>query len=126
MKTFLRRPTDEKYPKHIKNTLYAVIQDMAKHPENFCRNPGKDFTRKRELPFEKNLTLLVKMGGHSLRNEMLDCLDFKDMPVSVSALIQQRNKILPEALYYLLVIPFLQKEYILAGCTLSFEMPPYR
>ena len=89
------------YPKHIKSTLHSVIRDMAKHPEDFCSCPGKDFTRDRKLPFEKLLTLLVKMGGHSLRDEMLDCLDFKKTPASVSALVQQRRKLLPEALEYL-------------------------
>ena len=89
------------YPKLIRNTLYTVIRDMAKQPEDFCRCPGTDFTRKRKLPFENILTLLVKMGGHSLRDEMLDCLDFKEIPASVSALVQQRSKILPEALEYL-------------------------
>ena len=89
------------YPKYIKNTLHSVIRDMSKHPEDFCRCPGKDFTRDRKLPFEKLLTLLVKMGGHSLRDEMLDCLDFKESPASVSALVQQRSKLLPEALEYL-------------------------
>ena len=89
------------YPKQIKNTLHSVIRDMAKHPEDFCRYPGKDFTRNRKLPFEKLLTLLVKMGGHSLRDEMLDCLDSKETPASVSALVQQRSKLLPQALEYL-------------------------
>ena len=89
------------YPKYIKNTLRSVIRDMAKHPEDFCRCPEKDFTRSRKLPFEKLLTLLVKMGGHSLRDEMLDHLDFKETPASVSALVQQRSKLLPEALEYL-------------------------
>jgi len=89
------------YPKHIKSTLHSVIRDMAKHPEDFCYCPKKDFTRKRKLPFEKVLTLLVKMGGHSLRDEMLDCPDFKKKPASVSALVQQRSKILPDALEYL-------------------------
>ena len=89
------------YPKYIKNTLFSVIHDMAKHPEDFCCCPEKNFTRKRKLPFEKVLTLLVKMGGHSLRDEMLDCLDFEDVPASVSALVQQRSKILPKALEYL-------------------------
>ena len=89
------------YPKHIKSTLHSVMRDMAKHPEDFCYCPEKDFTRKRKLPFEKVLTLLVKMGGHSLRDEMLDCLDFKEKSPSVSALVQQRSKILPEALEYL-------------------------
>ena len=89
------------YPKYIKNTLFSVIHDMAKHSEDFCCCPEKNFTRKRKLPFEKVLTLLVKMGGHSLRDEMLDCLDFEEMPASVSALVQQRRKIPPEALEYL-------------------------
>ena len=89
------------YPKHINNTLRSVIREMAKHPEDFCRCPEKDFTRNRKLPFEKLLTLLVKMGGHSLRDEMLDCLDFKATPATVSALVQQRCKLLPEALEYL-------------------------
>ena len=89
------------YPKHIKSTPHSVIRDMAKHPEDFCYCPEKDFTRKRKLPFEKVLTLLVKMGGHSLRDEMLDSLAFKEKPASVSALVQQRSKILPEALEYL-------------------------
>ena len=89
------------YPTHIKNTLLSVIHDMAKHPEDFCCCPGKDFTRDRKLPFEMLLTLLVKMGGRSLRDEMLDCIDFEEMPATVSALVQQRNKLLPEALEYL-------------------------
>ncbi len=89
------------YPNYIKNTLNSVILDMARHPEDFCRSPEKDFTRNRKLPFEKVLNLLIKMGGHSLRDEMLDHLDFKEMPASVSALVQQRGKILPEALEYL-------------------------
>lgn len=89
------------YPNYIKTTLHSVVRDMAKHPEDFCCCPEKDFTRKRKLPLEKVLTFLVKMGGHSLRDEMLDCLDFAGMPASVSALIQQRSKLLPQALEYL-------------------------
>ena len=89
------------YPKQIKNTLHSVIRDMAKHPEDFCYCPEKDFTRDRKLPFEMLLALLVKMGGHSLRDEMLDCLKFKESPASVSALVQQRSKLLPDALEYL-------------------------
>jgi len=89
------------YPKYVKNTLNSVIRDMARHPDLFCRDPERDFTRNRKLPFEKVLDLLVKMGGHSLRDEMLDHIDFTETPASVSALVQQRHKILPEALEYL-------------------------
>ena len=89
------------YPAHVKRSLNAVIKNMAKHPGNFCHRPGKDFTRNRRLPFEKVLSFLVKMGAHSLRDEMLDCLDFDNTPATVSALVQQRRKVLPSALEYL-------------------------
>ena len=89
------------YPVHLRNLLNSTIRDIVKHPERFCVNPGKDFTRNRKLPFEKVLSLLLKMGGHSLRDEMLDNLCFTDLPASVSALVQQRSKILPEAMEYL-------------------------
>ena len=122
------------YPKYIKRILRSVIQDMAKHPEDFCRCPGKDFTRDRKLPFEKLLTLLVKMGGHSLRDEMLDCLDFKESPASVSALVQQRSKLLPQALEHLFLAftnrchkPKLYKGYQLLavdGSDLQFTANP--
>ena len=79
------------YPKYVKNTLNSVIRDMARHPDLFCRDPERDFTRNRKLPFEKVLDLLVKMGGHSLRDEMLDHIDFTETPASVSALVQQRD-----------------------------------
>ena len=59
------------YPVHLRNVLNSVIRDIAKHPEHFCVNPGKDFTRNRKLPFEKVLSLLLKMGGHSLPRRFL-------------------------------------------------------
>lgn len=89
------------YPKYLRASLRSVICDMAKHPEDFCRAPGKDFTRKRKLPFDKLLTLLVNMGGYSLRDEMKDFFGFQKSTASVSALVQQRSKIRPEALEYL-------------------------
>ena len=89
------------YPKYLKSALDSVIHEMGKHPEDFCRNPGRDFTRDRKLPFENMLSLLVKMGGHALRDEMLDYFGCNDDLASVSAFVQQRNKILPKALVYL-------------------------
>ena len=89
------------YPKYLKSTLNSLIHEMGKHPEDFCRNPGRDFTRDRKLPFCNVLSLLVKMGGHALRDEMLDCTKHNKDLASVSAFVQQRNKLLPEALEYL-------------------------
>ena len=38
-------------PKMIKRTLKKCINEMSAHPETFVKNPGKDFTRERKLPF---------------------------------------------------------------------------
>ena len=89
------------YPEYIQNTLHAIIRNMAKHPEDFCRCPGKDFTRNRKLTFDKVVSLLVQMGAHALRDEMLDCFGSDHTPASVSALVQQRSKIRPKALEFL-------------------------
>ena len=89
------------YPEYIQNTLHAIIRNMAKHPEDFCRCPGRDFTRNRKLTFDKVVSLLVQMGAHALRDEMLDCFGSDHTPASVSALVQQRSKIRPKALEFL-------------------------
>ena len=89
------------YPKYLKSKLDSLIHEMGKQPEKFCRNPGRDFTRDRKLPFQRVLSLLVKMGGQALRDEMLDCIKYNEYTASVSAFVQQRNKLLPEALEYL-------------------------
>lgn len=89
------------YPKYLKNKLFSIVRNMAKHPEDFCRHPGKDFTRKRKLDFDNILLLLLKMGGQSLRNEILDWSSFSNFPPTVSAFVQQRGKILPDALEFL-------------------------
>jgi hypothetical protein len=34
------------------------------------KNPEKDFTRKRKLPFEEVMNLLISMGGNSLYKEL--------------------------------------------------------
>lgn len=84
--------------KHIRNTLQSLIQDLSRHPEEICHHPGKDFTRKRKLPLETLLTVLVGMGGEPLRNELLAYWDYSPETATVSALVQQRNKLKAEAL----------------------------
>ena len=69
-------------PEHIKNTLGAVIRDMTRYPEDFCHCPEKDFTRNRKPPLEKVLTLLVKVGEHSLRDKIFCCPILQTFPSS--------------------------------------------
>ena len=75
------------------------------------KNPEKDFTRERKLSFEKVITCLLGMGGGSLANELMDqfgcCADL----VTVSAFIQQRNKLLPSALETLFHLFVEKSEY---------------
>ena len=35
-------------PKPIKRTLKRCIKELSSHPELYCKNPGKDFTRKKK------------------------------------------------------------------------------
>ncbi len=86
------------YPKYLKTTLNSVIRSMAKHPKDFCVDPEKNFTRSRKLHFEDMISLLVKMGGKSLHNELLNSYNYSVDTATVSAFVQQRAKIKPEAL----------------------------
>lgn len=84
-------------PKQIKKILMAEIKKIADNPQDYCINPGRDFSRKRKLPMNKILAGIIGMESGSLINELLDLFDASaDAPTS-SAFVQQRNKIKPEA-----------------------------
>ena len=82
----------------VKEILTKLIHHLKSTKSLYVKNPEKDFTRERKLSFEKVITCLLGMGGGSLANELMDqfgcCADL----VTVSAFIQQRNKLLPSAL----------------------------
>ena len=86
------------YPKHLRKTLKAIIHDIAQHSDEFCNNPGHDFTRKRKIPMEELLSILVGMGGDPLRNELLKYWRYSLETASVPAFVQQRGKLKPLAL----------------------------
>lgn len=90
------------YPEYVKNKLTAIIKEMAKCPELFVKNPGHDFIRNRKLTFESVIKLLLSMGGNSIYKELLDYFKYDKDTASSSAFIQQRDKILPFALEFLL------------------------
>lgn len=74
---------------------------MATNPSLFAKNPRTDFTRDRKLSFDKLVHLLLGMRGNSINKEIYDY--FKDDALMTSsAFVQQRNKLLPEAMEYLL------------------------
>ncbi len=86
------------YAKHIRKTLRTIIHEIAEHIEDFCYRPGHNFTRKRKLPPETLLSILVGMGGDPLRNELLEYWNYSPDCATVSALVQQRKKLKPLAL----------------------------
>lgn len=75
---------------------------MASTASRFVKNPDKDFTRNRKINFENVIHLLLTMGGKSLRDEILEYFQCNVSTVTPSAFIQQRDKILPSALAFLL------------------------
>lgn len=90
------------YPAYVKDKLTSIIKEMALSPELFVKSPGRDFTRNRKLTFESVIQLLLSMGGNSIYKELLDYFEYDTDTVSSSAFVQQREKILPFALEFLL------------------------
>lgn len=85
----------------VKKVLRNKIIEMAEEASLFVRRPGIDFTRMRKLGFASTIELMITMEAGSLNSELLKHFQFATDTVTASAFIQQRQKILPEALEYL-------------------------
>lgn len=88
------------YSDELKATLDGIIEEMAAFPSLFAKNPRVDFIRNRKIPFDKLIHLILGMKGNSLNKEMYEYYK-NDELVTTSAFVQQRNKLLPEALEFL-------------------------
>lgn len=83
--------------KYLKKLLLSEIKSVAERADEFCVEPGKNFIRKRKLSFETVIKTIIGMESKSLSNELINAFDAKiDLP-SVSAFVQQRCKVKPEA-----------------------------
>ena len=80
----------------------SLISQMESSCADFVNAPGHDFTRKSTLSFSCTMRFLLSMGGGSLNRELAEYFDFSADTVSVSALVQRRSKIRPEAFSHLL------------------------
>ena len=89
-------------PKFVKETLLNIVRSMDNDKSRFVRNPEKDFTRRRTLDFQTMIKFILSAGSNTLATEIMNFFDFSRFP-SVSAFVQQRKKILPEAFYHLLI-----------------------
>jgi len=91
----------DSYANSLKNKLTELIQEMSVALASYVRNPDKDFTRKKKLPFETVMQLLISMGGNSIYKELLESQGYDVNTATTSAFVQQRNKILPSAVEFL-------------------------
>lgn len=89
------------YASSLKETLTTLIREMSAAPAPYVKNPEKDFTRKKKLPFETMMQLLISMGGNSIYKELLESQGYDVNTATTSAFVQQRHKILPSAVEYL-------------------------
>ena len=90
-----------KFSESVKQVLPGKIQEMAACPGSFVRNPDRDFTRRRKLDFATTVRCLIAMESGSLKKELLELFRYDPDTATTSAFNQQRDKILPEALYFL-------------------------
>ncbi|MGF7050822.1 hypothetical protein J2T13_005372 [Paenibacillus sp. DS2015] len=89
------------YANSLKETLTSLIRKMSATPAPYVKKPEKDFTRKKKLPFETVMQLLISMGGNSIYKELLESQGYDVNTATTSAFVQQRNKILPSAVEFL-------------------------
>ncbi|MGN0719917.1 MAG: hypothetical protein ACI4LQ_08890 [Anaerovoracaceae bacterium] len=90
------------YPNFVKKILCSVVDAMELQKEKFVKTPGKDFTRHRIFDFSTIIKFVLSAGCNTLASELMNFFDFKQFP-SVSAFVQQRDKILPDAFHHILI-----------------------
>lgn len=84
--------------KEIKNLLNTAIETVASVASDYAENPGRDFSRCRNLPADKLIKFLISEGSSTTKNELLDFFGMDIQTPSSSAFCQQREKLKPEAL----------------------------
>ena len=81
----------------VKTNLVEAISQLCEVSWMFVKDPMRDFSKKRKLPFDKVISLLLAMEGGSLTTEMLRYFGCSSDIASSSAFVQQRGKIHPSA-----------------------------
>lgn len=95
----------DRYATEVKAKLLDLVTEMEKQAMLFSKRPGKDFSRTRKLGLAETIKILLSLGEKSMNGELIDYFACAwDMPTA-SALAQQRQKLLPET------IPFLLHEF---------------
>ena len=82
-----------KTAKHYIFDLRRSISQMSKSPEQYCKNPGRDYTRNRKITMKDVFTCSICLAGKSMSNELLQYFSCKPNFPTVSAFSQQRDKL---------------------------------
>lgn len=90
------------FAENVKSFLLNDISDIVKNPQSFIMNPDKDFSRNRKISMQNLLEFYLSMESGNLQHELLKFFRFNPDTASVSAFLQQRNKLKPEIFLHLL------------------------
>ena len=85
----------------VKQILENILCEVVSAPATYVYEPQKNFSRTRKLPLHTVIKMLIGMSGNSLGKELLEWFGYSEKTVSVSAFVQQRNKIKPETLKHI-------------------------
>lgn len=88
----------EQTPVILRGILHYLIRRLGETPEQFVRRPGRDFTRPRTLTFETLISLLLTMSKNSVGKALIGRFKNREDTPSVSAFVQQGEKLLPAAM----------------------------
>ena len=90
-------------PAQIKRLLLDDVRNLASYPELVSKNPGRDFTRPKKISLEDILLFHIFMKQDSTGSELLTYFgNNADSVPTLSAYIQQREKLLPDTFRQLL------------------------
>lgn len=81
----------------VKKLLLSQVSLIDQNKKDFVRDPLRDFTRTRKLPFKDMLMLIISMECGSVRSELLKYFAYDPETATSSAFVQQRDKIKPDA-----------------------------
>ena len=82
--------------KELRSRLASLIWEIGQELRCFARDPDRDVTRRQKLSIEALISALLCLGGGSLGQELME--RFGQAAPSVSAFVQQRDKLLPLAM----------------------------
>ena len=84
---------------HLKGIFDRICDEIEESPDAFVKHPGRDFTRRRKLGIRDIVSFITGIQGGSLKKELYD--RYPSNLMTVSAFVQQRDKLKPEAFEHL-------------------------